>query len=278
MSHFPRLCRPLDLDLLAVYSPRTRSGGQGACHPKRQTKLPEVNFVAFRVPVKPPDLAGPGLSFSAIEAPMGRPHKRERNSPCRSLSQNYRSWMPLSAPILSPSPRGSKKPSIKPKRQLKPWRDAGPTWQWALCPQSKTSCQKPRRSTTQRSLCTKTAWCSHEQHADLHCRVLHRRPMGIARNQSRHTGKSAKNARAVDPGTLDFYPYDDWQPVNYITIRDKDYTDLAFWQDDDLRIQLGARDLLSAAEKVIASWKTGDLAAAVRELENTIANAKGGAA
>jgi len=90
--------------------------------------------------------------------------------------------------------------------------------------------------------------------------------------------KALKKARAVDPGTLDFYPYDDWQPVNYITIRDKDYTDLAFWQDDDLRIQLGARDLLSAAEKVIASWKTGDLAAAVRELENTIANAKGGAA
>jgi hypothetical protein len=64
--------------------------------------------------------------------------------------------------------------------------------------------------------------------------------------------------------------------VNYITIRDADSNDLTEWQDDDLRLQLAARGLLEAAEKVIAAWKSGDLAAAVRELDNAIKNAKGG--
>src|SRR3984893_5797246 len=90
--------------------------------------------------------------------------------------------------------------------------------------------------------------------------------------------KALKKARTVDPDTLDFAPYDDRHPVNYITIRDEDCNDLAEWQSDDLRLQLAARALLNAAEKVIASWERGDLAAAVRELDNAIANAKGGAA
>lgn len=36
-----------------------------------------------------------------------------------------------------------------------------------------------------------------------------------------------------------------------------------------------APDLLEAAEKVIASWESGDLAGAVRELNNAIDNARG---
>src|ERR1700731_4208812 len=46
-----------------------------------------------------------GWPFPAARPQWGGLIKRERNSPCRSLSQNYRSWMPLSVPILSPSPR-----------------------------------------------------------------------------------------------------------------------------------------------------------------------------
>jgi predicted glycosyltransferase len=90
--------------------------------------------------------------------------------------------------------------------------------------------------------------------------------------------KALKKARTVDPDTLDFAPYGERHPVNYITIRDEDCNDLAEWQSDDLRLQLAARALLDAAEKVIASWERGDLAAAVRELDNAIANVKGGAA
>ena len=60
--------------------------------------------------------------------------------------------------------------------------------------------------------------------------------------------KALAKARAVDPLTLDFQPYDDLQPVNYITIRDKDCNDLVEWQDDDLRLQKAAPELLEALE------------------------------
>jgi hypothetical protein len=83
-------------------------------------------------------------------------------------------------------------------------------------------------------------------------------------------------ARSAEVSTLCFTPYDDCLPVNYINIRDEDYNNLTQWQDDDLRLQLAARELLGAAEKVIASWESGDLAAAVRQLDNAIKNAKGG--
>ena len=43
-------------------------------------------------------------------------------------------------------------------------------------------------------------------------------------------------------------------------------------------LRLAAPALLEAAEKVIASWETGDLAAAVRELNAAVDQAKGGAA
>ena len=82
-------------------------------------------------------------------------------------------------------------------------------------------------------------------------------------------------ARRVEAATLDFQPYDDRQPVNYITIRDADCNDLAEWQDDDLRLQLAGRRLLNAAEEVLASWERGDLAAAVRELNAAVDEAKG---
>jgi len=44
------------------------------------------------------------------------------------------------------------------------------------------------------------------------------------------------------------------------------------------RLIAAAPDLLAAAEKVIASWQSGDLAAAVRQLDAAIDLAKGDAA
>jgi hypothetical protein len=46
--------------------------------------------------------------------------------------------------------------------------------------------------------------------------------------------------------------------------------------DDDMRLRLAARDLLGAAEHVVARWEQGDLAKAVRELSAAIAKATGG--
>jgi FixJ family two-component response regulator len=67
-------------------------------------------------------------------------------------------------------------------------------------------------------------------------------------------------------------------PVNEIAIKDANDNELAVWLDDDLRLRLAARDLLEAAELVVARWEQGDLAAAVRQLDDAIAKAKGGAA
>ena len=67
-------------------------------------------------------------------------------------------------------------------------------------------------------------------------------------------------------------------PVNEIAIKDANDNELAVWLDDDLRLRLAARDLLEAAELVVARWEQGDLADAVRQLYDAIAKAKGGAA
>jgi hypothetical protein len=77
---------------------------------------------------------------------------------------------------------------------------------------------------------------------------------------------------------LDFEFYEaDGSPINEIEVCDDEDSSDAVWQDDDLRLRLAARDLLDAAELVVARWSEGDLAEAVRALDNVIANAKGGA-
>jgi hypothetical protein len=48
-------------------------------------------------------------------------------------------------------------------------------------------------------------------------------------------------------------------------------------QEANARLIAAAPDLLEAAEKVIASWESGDLAGAVRQLDAAIQLAKGGA-
>jgi hypothetical protein len=75
---------------------------------------------------------------------------------------------------------------------------------------------------------------------------------------------------------LDFEGYD-YDPINDIEVCGDDGQRLAHWQDEDLRLRLAARDLLTAAEKVVARWKHGDLAGAVRELAAAIVKAKVGA-
>jgi hypothetical protein len=92
-------------------------------------------------------------------------------------------------------------------------------------------------------------------------------------------------ACAVEHHTLDFQPYDDWQPINYITIRDEDCNDLAEWQDDDLRIEHAAREMLKALEScenvlsILAELDHGALSiSALKKARSAIAKAKDGAA
>ena len=79
-----------------------------------------------------------------------------------------------------------------------------------------------------------------------------------------------------EPSELWFEPYDGMD-VNEILVYDADGNELAVWYDDDLRLRFAARDLLDAAELVVARWAKGDLAEAVRQLDAAIAKAKGGA-
>ncbi len=90
--------------------------------------------------------------------------------------------------------------------------------------------------------------------------------------------KKARRFYDDDPLDLMFESYDGGMPVNEIAIKDADDDELAVWQDEDLRLRLAARDLLEAAELVVARWEQGDLAGAVRQLDDAIAKAKGGAA
>ena len=73
---------------------------------------------------------------------------------------------------------------------------------------------------------------------------------GLALLQIRATTpqKALAKARKLDPDTIDFTPYGDLLPVNYIAIRDKASNDLAEWQSDALRLQKAALDMLEALE------------------------------
>ena len=77
---------------------------------------------------------------------------------------------------------------------------------------------------------------------------------------------------------LDFDSYQGCDcPINEIEICDEHGNELAVWYDEEMRLRLAARDLLDAAEMVVARWEQGDLAEAVRELAAAIAKATGGA-
>jgi hypothetical protein len=75
---------------------------------------------------------------------------------------------------------------------------------------------------------------------------------------------------------LFFDPYEGMD-VNEIEVVDADGDEVAIWMSDDMRLRFAAQDLLDAAQKVVARWKRGDLAEAVRELAAAITTATGGA-
>jgi hypothetical protein len=76
---------------------------------------------------------------------------------------------------------------------------------------------------------------------------------------------------------LDYYETGDVE-INEIEVCDGEYNRLVQWYDDDTRLRLAARDLLRAAEQVIATWEHGDFAEAVRDLSDAVAKAKEGVA
>jgi hypothetical protein len=82
-------------------------------------------------------------------------------------------------------------------------------------------------------------------------------------------------------GELLFQEYDGGSSINEIEIAGPEGSELAVWQDDDLRLRLAWRDLLDAleaqneaAQTVIDSWSEGDLAGAVRALDAWIGPAR----
>ena len=91
-------------------------------------------------------------------------------------------------------------------------------------------------------------------------------------------------ARKLDEeqnGDLYFEHYDEGFPVNHIEILDEDRNELAHWRDADLLLRMAAPELLNAledqtnaAQAVIDNWASGDLAAAVRSLDASIATAR----
>ena len=101
----------------------------------------------------------------------------------------------------------------------------------------------------------------------------------------------ARQIESDETETLDFQSYDGTNGVERIEIWAADRRTVAEWESDDLRMRLAARDLYEAldaqteaARAVVKNWARGDLAAAVRELDDSIeparaaiAKAKGGA-
>ena len=88
----------------------------------------------------------------------------------------------------------------------------------------------------------------------------------------------ARKLQTEEKLNLCFEPYEIRSDVNLIVVIDSGGNELAFWYDEDMTLGMAARDLLDAAELVVARWGRGDLAEAVRELSAAIAKAKGGAA
>ena len=78
---------------------------------------------------------------------------------------------------------------------------------------------------------------------------------------------------------LDLYDYDACNtPINEIEVSDGGGDPLVTWYDEDMSLRLAARDLLSAAEKVLDRWQNGDIGEAIHELAFAVEAAKDGVA
>jgi hypothetical protein len=91
----------------------------------------------------------------------------------------------------------------------------------------------------------------------------------------------AHKIESEETETLDFQSYDGGGGVEHIEIRSADGRTVAEWRHEDLKLRLAARGLLEAlegqteaAQTVIDRWAEGDLAAAVRALDASIAPAR----
>lgn len=92
---------------------------------------------------------------------------------------------------------------------------------------------------------------------------------------------AAQKLADEDCGELDFQSYDSTSGIERIEVWDADWHMLMEWQSADLRLRLAAGDLLealatqtTAAQAVIDTWSQGDLAAAVRQLDASLAEAR----
>ncbi|MDN3277842.1 hypothetical protein QWJ07_26500 [Frankia sp. RB7] len=84
---------------------------------------------------------------------------------------------------------------------------------------------------------------------------------------------AAARALAAGDHELYFEPYAGLD-IDEIIVMDDDGYPICAWRSDAMRLRLAASDLLIAAREVVASWDSGDLAAAVRNLAATIAEAE----
>jgi hypothetical protein len=108
---------------------------------------------------------------------------------------------------------------------------------------------------------TVTAWCDRPFYAK--CEIEAETPQ-----EALAKGRLAIHdapAEECDDG----YYWDEW------TVDTEEENDVLRYLDEPARLRVAAPRLLSASEAVLANWERGDLAAAVRELADAVADAKG---
>jgi hypothetical protein len=66
-------------------------------------------------------------------------------------------------------------------------------------------------------------------------------------------------------------------PINEIEVCDDQGRPLATWYDEDVRLRIGAPDLLIAAQKILDRWQNGDIGEVIHELAIAVDAAKRGA-
>ncbi len=98
----------------------------------------------------------------------------------------------------------------------------------------------------------------------------------------------ARQLCEADPSELTFQPYDDAMPVNAIEVCGPEGVGFAQWRDEEVWLQLAARDLLAALKRAVTALNTvprfrvsglgTDSYEIAAECDKAIAAAKGGLA